>query len=43
LTGANLTGAITTGAKFTLVRWSNTICRDGTNSNGHGNTCVGHL
>ncbi len=43
LTGANLTGATTTGATFTGVTWSNTTCPDGTNSNSHGNTCVGHL
>jgi len=43
LTGATLTGAITTGAIFKSATWSNTICPDGTNSNSHGNTCVGHL
>ena len=43
LTGANLRGAITTRATFNQVTWSNTTCPDGTNSNGHRATCVGHL
>jgi uncharacterized protein YjbI with pentapeptide repeats len=37
LTGANLTGAILTG-----VRWLNTTCPDGTNSDNHASTCVGY-
>lgn len=43
-TNANLTGA--TGidtANLTGVTWSDTTCPDGTNSDSHGNTCVGHL
>jgi uncharacterized protein YjbI with pentapeptide repeats len=43
LTGTNLSGAATAGATFTGVTWSNTTCPDATNSNSHGNTCVGHL
>ena len=43
LTGVNLTGAITTGAVFDKVIWSNTVCPDGTNSDSHGQTCIGHL
>jgi hypothetical protein len=46
-TGANFTGANLHGANFsaaimTGVIWSNTICPDNTNSNSHGNTCIGH-
>jgi hypothetical protein len=43
LTNANLRGAIATGATFNQVTWSNTTCPDGTNSNSHKATCVGHL
>ena len=43
LTGANLTGATSAGANLGGVVWSNTTCPDGTNSNAHGNTCVGHV
>ena len=48
LTGANLSNADLTGAEFALatltsVTWASTICPDGTNSDSHGNTCVGHL
>ncbi len=43
LTNANLQGAMTTGATFNQVTWSNTTCPDGTNSNSHKATCVGHL
>ena len=43
LSGVNLTGAITTGAAFNKVIWSNTVCPDGTNSDSHGQTCIGHL
>lgn len=43
LSDADLTGATLTGAKLAGVVWSNTICPDGTNSDGHGNTCLGHL
>jgi hypothetical protein len=42
LSNANLNGAITTGANFNGVTWSATTCGDGTNSDGHGHTCVGH-
>ena len=38
LDDATLAGAIVTGAT-----WNDTTCPDGTNSNDHGNTCVGHL
>jgi hypothetical protein len=40
---ADLTGADLTGATLTDAVWDNTICPDGTNSNGNGGTCVGHL
>jgi hypothetical protein len=43
LTDANLSGADMTTANVGLVTWSNTICPDGTNSDGNGGTCVGHL
>jgi hypothetical protein len=43
LPGANLTGANLNGAVLDNVIWWNTTCPDGTNSNDHGNTCVGHL
>ena len=43
LTNANLKGATTTGGAFNSIKWSNTTCPDGTNSNSHGATCVGHL
>ena len=42
LSNAKLNGAITTGANFSGVTWSATTCADGTNSDGHGHTCVGH-
>lgn len=38
---ANLNGVVFTGSNFTTATWSNTICPDGTNSNSHGNTCIG--
>ena len=40
---ANLRGARLGGAKLGKVNWSNTICPDGTNSDAHANTCLGHL
>ncbi len=40
---ANFTGADLSGVTMTNIAWDNTICPDGTNSNSHGNTCVGHL
>lgn len=43
LSYANLSGAITSGTVFTGVRWDNTTCPDGSSSNSHGNTCIGHL
>lgn len=48
LTGVNFTEAILTGARFrravvSRVTWSNTTCPDGTNSDAHGGTCIGHL
>ena len=39
LTNANMSGATNIGT----VIWWNTTCPDGTNSNTHGNTCIGHL
>ena len=43
LTDAKLAGAELKGATVKDVVWSNTICPDGTNSDAHGDTCVGHL
>jgi hypothetical protein len=43
LTRANLSGATLTGATLKDVTWSSTICPDGTNSDTHDNTCLGHL
>jgi hypothetical protein len=53
LFGANLTGANLRdanlrranlfGVDLTRVRWGNTICPDGTNSDANGGTCEGHL
>jgi phospholipase C len=43
LTGANLRRADLRHADIAGVTWSNTICPDGSNSNSHGSTCVGHL
>jgi uncharacterized protein YjbI with pentapeptide repeats len=42
LTGANLTGANLSFATVAGITWANTTCPDGTNSNSHGNTCVGY-
>jgi hypothetical protein len=41
--GANLSGAMVTGANFNNVTWSDTTCPDGTNSNADGGACAGHL
>jgi uncharacterized protein YjbI with pentapeptide repeats len=42
--GANLRGATLAGATLSQVKWDNTICPDGTNSNTNvGKTCVGHF
>jgi outer membrane protein assembly factor BamB len=40
---ANLRGAVLTGANVSGVKWLQTTCPDGTTSNDHGATCVGHL
>ncbi len=40
---ANLIGADLTGATFNDVRWINTICPNGVNSDVAGGTCVGSL
>lgn len=39
----SLRGADLTGANLKGVRWNNTTCPDGTNSNLDGGTCTGHL
>ncbi len=41
-TGANLAGANLASARLIAVTWSNTTCPDGSNSDSHGNTCVGY-
>ena len=41
--GAILTGARLQGAKLKKVLWKNTTCPDGSNSDQHRNTCLGHL
>lgn len=43
LTQAQLQRAVLTNANLTGVKWLQTICPDGTNSNADGGTCVGHL
>jgi hypothetical protein len=43
LTNANLAGSTLQGASLGGVKWSNTLCPDGTNSDAAGSTCVGHL
>jgi len=43
LTNVNLNQSDLTGANVTGVVWNNTTCPDGTLSNDHSNTCVGHL
>jgi uncharacterized protein YjbI with pentapeptide repeats len=43
LSDANLTGADLRGTDVSSVKWSNTTCPDGSNSNTQNNTCVGHL
>jgi uncharacterized protein YjbI with pentapeptide repeats len=43
LTGANLSGANLNSATLTGVKWNNTTCPDGTNSNADAGTCIGHL
>jgi hypothetical protein len=39
---ANLSGAALYGADLMGVTWINTTCPDGTNSDSHGGTCIGH-
>jgi len=41
--GTNLEETNLSTANLTGVTWSNTTCPDGTNSDSHGNTCIGHL
>jgi hypothetical protein len=43
LTDTDLTGADLTGASLLKVRWHNTTCPDGTDSDTNGGTCQGHL
>ncbi len=43
LDGANMEGADLYKAVLEGVQWSNTVCPDGTNSDGHEGTCLGHL
>ena len=43
LTCTDLIHVSTVGTTFTGAIWSNTTCPDGTNSDAHGNTCIGHL
>jgi phospholipase C len=43
LTGANLRGADLRHADIAGVTWSNTVCPDGTNSDGDGGSCQRHL
>jgi hypothetical protein len=43
LTNVDLTGSSLAQAKLAGVTWSNTTCPDGSNSDTHGKTCVGHL
>ncbi|HVE99307.1 MAG TPA: pentapeptide repeat-containing protein [Mycobacteriales bacterium] len=40
---ANLLGAEFSNARFDGTRWHSTTCPDGTNSDAHGDTCIGHL
>ncbi|HEX6338721.1 MAG TPA: pentapeptide repeat-containing protein [Jiangellaceae bacterium] len=43
LSFANLQGADLTDARIAGIRWSSTICPDGSNSDDNGNTCRGHI
>jgi probable HAF family extracellular repeat protein len=43
LTKATLLGARLAGANVHGVKWSDTVCVDGTSSDANGGTCVGHL
>jgi hypothetical protein len=40
---AQLQRAVLTNASLAGVKWVQTICPDGTNSNANGGTCIGHL
>lgn len=40
---ANLRNASMSGTTITGAAWRNTTCPDGTNSDNHGDTCMGHL
>jgi uncharacterized protein YjbI with pentapeptide repeats len=43
LIDANLAGSTLQGASLGGVKWSNTVCPDGTNSDAVGGTYVDHL
>jgi outer membrane protein assembly factor BamB len=43
LTQAQLRGAVLANANLAGVKWLQTTCPDGTNSNADGGTCLGHL
>lgn len=43
LSYADLSGADLSGATLNGVIWTSTTCPDGTNSDAHGGTCLGHL
>ncbi|MFS8533048.1 Ig-like domain repeat protein [Sphaerobacter thermophilus] len=43
LRDADLSGALLGMARLSGVQWGNTICPDGSNSDAHGGTCLGHL
>lgn len=43
LSDADLTDADLRGTDVSSVKWGNTTCPDGSNSNTHNNSCVGHL
>ena len=43
LTNARLRNSDFTGSNITGTIWNNTECPDGTNSDGNGGTCAGHL
>jgi hypothetical protein len=43
LSSTDLTGADLSGAILRDTQWISTTCPDGTNSDDHGDTCVGHL
>ena len=43
LTGANLAGADVRDADLSDVDWGDTVCPDGSNSDSHEGSCLGHL